>query len=66
MSDKKLEALRTFARTLIENRGKATKADLQDFFDAGYSDVQALEVILGLAIKLMSNFTNSIADTPLD
>ena len=41
-------------------------AELQAFFDAGYSDVQALEVILGLATKLMSNYTNSIAGTPLD
>ena len=36
------------------------------FFDAGYSDVQALEVILGLAVKTMSNYTNSVAGTPLD
>ena len=66
MSDKKLEALRTFTRTLIANRGKASAAELQEFYDAGYSDVQALEVILGLAIKVMSNYTNSIAGTPLD
>ena len=66
LSDNKLESLRTFTRTLIANRGKATEADLQAFFDAGYSDIQALEVILGLAIKLMSNYTNSIAGTPLD
>ena len=66
ISDHKLEGLRTFTRTLIANRGKATKADLQSFFAAGYSDVQALEVVLGLAVKLMSNFTNSIAGTPLD
>ena len=28
--------------------------------------MQALEVILALAIKLISNYTNSIAGTPLD
>jgi hypothetical protein len=28
--------------------------------------VQVLEVILGLAVKLMSNYTNSLAATPLD
>lgn len=66
LDDAKLEALRSFARTLIANRGKAAQADLETFFDAGYSDVQALEVILGLAIKLISNYTNSIAGTPLD
>jgi len=66
LSDSKLQALRGFTRTLIANRGKAAEAELQVFFDAGYNDVQALEVILGLAIKLISNYTNSIAGTPLD
>ena len=66
LSDSKLEVLRGFTRTLIANRGKASEAELQVFFDAGYNDVQALEVILGLAIKLISNYTNSIAGTPLD
>ncbi len=66
LSDSKLNALRNFTRTLIANRGKASEAELQVFFKAGYSDKQALEVILGLAIKLISNYTNSIAGTPLD
>ncbi len=66
LSDPKLEALRGFTRSLIGNRGKASEVDLQIFFNAGYSDVQALEVILALAIKLISNYTNSIAGTPLD
>ena len=66
LADPKLEALRGFTRSLIANRGKVSMADLQVFFGYGYSDVQALEVILGLAIKLISNYTNSIAGTPLD
>lgn len=66
LSDPKLNALSSFARTLIVNRGKATPNDLQSFLDAGYTEKQALEVVLGLAVKLMSNFTNSIAGTPLD
>ena len=66
LPDQKLEALRTFARTLIANRGKASQAELNAFFEAGYTEVQAMEVILGLAVKLMSNYTNSIAGTPLD
>lgn len=64
--DEKLESLRVFTRTLIANRGKAVAADLESFFAAGYTPVQVLEVILGLAVKLMSNYTNSVAATPLD
>ena len=66
LSDAKLESLRRFTRQLIHNRGKVTPADLEAFFEAGYGPQQALEVVLGLAIKTMSNFTNSIAGTPLD
>lgn len=66
LPDKKLEALRRFTRALIANRGKVSHAELNVFLEAGYTDVQALEVILGLAVKLMSNYTNSIAGTPLD
>ena len=66
LSDTKLESLRRFARQLIHNRGKVAPSDLEAFFEAGYGPQQALEVVLGLAIKTMSNFTNSIAGTPLD
>ncbi len=66
LPDPRHEALRQFARTLILNRGKASTADLEAFFSAGFTAQQALEVVLGVAIKTMSNFTNSIAGTPLD
>ena len=66
LSGTKLEALRNFARRLIHTRGKISPNDLEDFINAGYDDSQALEVVLGLAVKTMSNYTNSIAGTPLD
>lgn len=66
LSDPKLEALRVFARQLIHTRGKVAEAELATFLSAGFGARQALEVVLGLAIKTMSNFTNSIAGTPLD
>jgi len=66
LSDAKLEALHVFTRALIANRGNIAQADLKAFHDAGYTEVQALEVVLGLAVKTMSNYTNSIAGTPLD
>jgi AhpD family alkylhydroperoxidase len=66
LSTPKLEALRVFTRSLLHNRGRASPAELSAFFAAGYTPQQALEAILGLAIKTMSNFTNSIAGTPLD
>ncbi|MDZ4789737.1 MAG: carboxymuconolactone decarboxylase family protein [Hyphomicrobiales bacterium] len=66
LSDPKLEALRGFAKALIANRGKVSPAEISAFFKAGYNQTHALEVVLGLAIKTMSNYTTSIAATPLD
>jgi uncharacterized peroxidase-related enzyme len=66
VTDTRLEALRNFTRTLLLQRGKLAEADLDAFLAAGFQPQQALEVILGIAIKTMSNYTNSIAGTPLD
>ncbi len=66
LADAKLEALRLFTQVVIRTRGKIANADLESFFEAGWTDRQALEVVLGIAVKTMSNYTNSIAGTPLD
>lgn len=66
IADPKLEALRTFSRDLLDARGHIGDASLQRFLGAGYSKRQALEVLTGLATKLLSNFTNALAHTDLD
>ena len=66
LPDDKLEALRTFTRQMIAKRGRVGEADLEAFFNAGYGHQQVLEVILGLAQKTISNYTNHIAETPID
>ncbi|MFQ1699403.1 carboxymuconolactone decarboxylase family protein [Loktanella agnita] len=62
----KLEALRTFTLALIRDRGFVADADTQAFLDAGYTETNILEIILGAAQKLMSNYTNHFAKTPVD
>ena len=62
----KLEALRTFTLAMLESRGNPTEEQIDAFYAEGYGDQQVLEVILGLAQKLMSNYTNHIAKTPVD
>jgi alkylhydroperoxidase family enzyme len=66
LSDPHLEALRTFTRVLVLSRGKVLRADLERFLAVGFSERHALEVVLGIAVKVMSNYTNSLAGTPLD
>jgi len=66
ITDPKLEALRQFAIVINESRGWPQEADIQAFLNAGYSQQNVLEVILGTALKVMSNYTNHIAETDLD
>ncbi|WP_370302752.1 carboxymuconolactone decarboxylase family protein [Pseudooceanicola sp.] len=62
----KLEALRSFTLAMLESRGRPSDAQMQAFLDAGYNQRHVLEIILGLAQKVMSNYTNHIAETPVD
>lgn len=64
--DEKLEALRHFTRAVVDKRGWVDQKDLDAFFAAGYQQHHVLEVILGIGMKTLSNYTNHIADTPLD
>ena len=66
LADAKLEALRTFTLSLTRNRGNVSQADLEAFYAAGYGEQQVLEIILGLSQKVISNYTNHIANTPVD
>jgi alkylhydroperoxidase family enzyme len=66
INDSKLEALRTYTRQLLDQRGHLSEDQLNAFFAAGYSKGQALDVLVGLSSKLLSNFTNAIAKTEID
>jgi len=66
LQDKKLNELHQFTKSMVRTRGSIAPADLQAFKAAGYTDQQALEVVLGVAIKVISNYTNALAQTPLD
>ena len=66
LADPKLNALHKFTKAVVRTRGSIAPADLEAFQAAGYSIQQSLEVILGVAIKVMSNYTNALAQTPLD
>ncbi len=66
IDDARLEALRRFAETLVEKRGWADDDDVQAFLAAGLTRQKALEVVLAVAFKTLSNYTNHLVDTPLD
>ena len=66
IADPKLEALRKFSQIINISRGTPSADDTKAFLDAGYTEAHILEVILGTALKVMSNYTNHVAETPVD
>ena len=66
LGDAKLEALRSFTLTMLRARGHVPAAEMDAFFAAGYGPGHVRDVLLGLAQKVMSNYTNHMAETPVD
>lgn len=66
IDDRKLEALRSYTQKVVEKRGWVDEADVEALFDAGYDHRTVLEVNLGVGYKTLSNYTNHVANTPVD
>ena len=66
MPTEKLQALQDTTLSMVRNRGIISEQEVATFFAAGYGQRQLLEIILGLSQKVMSNYTNHVAQTPLD
>jgi alkylhydroperoxidase family enzyme len=64
--DAQLEALRRFTHHLVDRRGWAEPGEVQALLDAGYSREQLLDVVVGVGLKTLSNYTNHITGTELD
>lgn len=66
LPNEKLQALHVFTLSMVRKRGAVSEDDMDAFFAAGYAQQQVLDVILGLSQKIISNYTNRIAETPID
>ena len=65
-SDAKLAAIARFARHLVRERGFASADEVDAFIGAGFERHQVLEVVLGVTMKTLSNYTNHLGDTPIN
>lgn len=66
LPDAKLEALRQFARDIVRLHGRVPEARSQALAQAGYSEQQALDALLGVGVYLMSTLTNIVSGAELD
>ena len=62
----KLQKLHETTLALVRNRGRLSQSEQTAFFEAGYEKRNLLEIILGISQKVMSNYVNHLAETPVD
>lgn len=66
LADARLEALRKLTTEIVEQHGWPSEQAIEAFLSVGFEERQLLEVILGVGMKTLSNYTNHLAQTPLD
>lgn len=66
MPTEKLQVLQDTTLSIVRNRGRISDAELDTFYATGYGQRQVLDIILGVSQKVISNYVNHIANTPVD
>ncbi|MAD97598.1 MAG: alkylhydroperoxidase [Flavobacteriaceae bacterium] len=62
----KLDALARLAKNITENRGRTNENVLKDFFSAGYTKGNLIDVISLVGDKTISNYIHSTTQIPVD
>ena len=66
LPDPKLNSLVVLTREIVSRRGYLEAQTIEDFLAAGYRKDQIQEVLIGVALKTMSNYLDHISPTELD
>ena len=64
--DAKADAAIVFARRVLDARGRVSAADLAEVRDAGFTDAQIVEIVLSVALNVLTNYVNNVAGTDID
>ena len=64
--DVKLAALSKLSKLLTGNRGIVSEAEIDAFLAVGYSEINVLGIITGIAVKTMSNYSNHLTNPKVD
>ena len=65
-SDQRLQALREFTQSVVVERGNVSPQQVEEFLAMGFTQRNVLEILVTISSKVLSNYANHIAKTPLD
>ena len=63
VSDPKDHALVKFTQSIVKNRGHLDDSEIQAFLNAGFTKQQIFEIMLIVAMKTLSNYSNHLTKT---
>lgn len=64
--DARTDAILVFARAIALARGKVSDAELAAVRQAGVSDAEIIEIVANVALNVLTNFINNVAETEID
>ena len=61
-----MDTLAKFTLAVINTKGRVGDEALSEFLEAGYSQQNALDVVLGVSLASLCNYANNLANTPIN
>ncbi len=65
-ADPRADAALRFARRVTELRGRVSDADLSTLRDAGFDEASTVEIVVTVALNVLTNYVNNVAQTEID
>lgn len=66
LENERYEALRRFTERVVKNGGMVPRDEWSDFIGVGFDVRNALDVVLGVTLKTLTNSVSHLVGTPLD
>ncbi len=64
--DAKADSALVFARKVLDARGRVSDADLAAVRLAGFTEPQVIEIVASVALNVLTNYINNVAQTDID
>ncbi len=64
--DAKLDALTKFTKSVVENKGNASQTTKDNFFAAGYTEANMIDVVIIVGDKVISNYIHNLTGFAID
>ncbi len=65
-ADSRTNAALRFARRVAETRGRVSDTDIATLRDAGFDDAGVIEIVVNVALNVLTNYVNNVAQTDID